>query len=81
MIMERFITLGIVLIFVGMIFVFVGSFAQIKTGSNDGSSKIAFGGFIGPIPFGFGNDKTLLTIVLVVSAIIFIVWIIAGRYL
>ncbi|MBI2547937.1 DUF131 domain-containing protein [Candidatus Woesearchaeota archaeon] len=79
--MERLVTLGIILIFLGMIFVFVGSFAQLKTGSQEGNSKIAVGGFIGPIPFGFGNDKTLLTIVLVVSAILFIFWIIFGRFL
>lgn len=62
--------IGILLVFIGMILIIVGSLTQ----ASKSETKVAFGGFIGPIPFGFGNDKQLVTIVIIVAAVIFIFW-------
>lgn len=67
-----FVEIGILLVFIGMIFVIIGSLTQ----SPKSDTKVAFGGFIGPIPFGFGNDKTLIITVIIIAAIIFIFWMI-----
>jgi uncharacterized membrane protein len=60
----------ILLVVLGMIFIIVGSFMQ---SSKD--TKVAFGGFIGPFPFGFANDKQLLYVVIAIIAIVVIFWI------
>ena len=70
--MEQLISLGILLILIGIIIVFFGVLKGNKEGSS--ATKIAFGGFIGPIPFGFGNDKNLVWFVTVLSLVIFIIW-------
>ena len=71
--MEQFIALGILLIIIGFAIVFFGTFFGAKQGNS--STKVAFGGFIGPIPFGFGNDKNLVWFVTILSLAIFLVWI------
>ena len=45
-------------------------------GAKEGASntKVAVGGFIGPIPFGFGNDKNLVWFVAILSAVLFLIW-------
>jgi len=45
-------------------------------GAKEGASnaKIAVGGFIGPIPFGFGNDKNLVWFVTIISLVLFLLW-------
>jgi len=65
--------IGIFLIFVGILFVIIGSFFQAKTGE----TKVAVGGFIGPFPFGFANDKQMMWAVIAISAILLILWIIS----
>ena len=39
-------------------------------------TKVAVGGFIGPIPFGFGNDKQLVWFIAILSLAVFLVWVI-----
>ena len=70
---EQLIGIGILLIFAGFIIVFIGSFMAAKDTST--KTKVAVGGFIGPIPFGFGNDKNLVWFVTILSLVLFIVWI------
>ena len=66
---TNFITLGILLIFVGFVFLFIGS-------SGKGDMKVGVGGFIGPIPFGWANDPEMLkwVIALTAIAIVFAMW-------
>lgn len=71
--MEQLINLGISLMVIGFIIVFFG----ILKGSKETSlkTKVAVGGFIGPIPFGFGNDKNLVWFVAILSIVLFLMWI------
>jgi uncharacterized protein (TIGR00304 family) len=66
------IEVGISLIFIGIIIIIFGSISQAT--KTDSKTKVAFGGFIGPIPFGFGNDKQLVYFVIILSAVIFILF-------
>ncbi|MFO8015481.1 MAG: hypothetical protein R6U32_00090 [Candidatus Woesearchaeota archaeon] len=55
------ILIGMLLVLAGMAVIIIGSLAQ-SGSSSDGSSKVAVGGFIGFIPFGFANDRKLMYI-------------------
>ena len=71
--MEQLISLGILLIIIGFTIVFFGFLKGAKeTASN---TKVAVGGFIGPIPFGFGNDRQLVWFVIILSLVLFLAWI------
>ncbi|MBI2647193.1 DUF131 domain-containing protein [Candidatus Woesearchaeota archaeon] len=70
----QLIKLGILLIVIGFIIVFFGMFMGAK--ENSSKTKVAVGGFIGPIPFGFGNDKRLLWFVAMVSVALLVFWLI-----
>ena len=67
--MKQLVPIGILIIFIGIILVFIGALSQIKDGKN---TKIAVGGFIGFIPFGFANDKRMLYFVIGMTLILFI---------
>lgn len=57
---------GILLIFLGVFVIIISSFLN--------ASKVewAFGGFIGPVPFGFAKNKKMLYILLAIMTIFFI---------
>ncbi len=69
--MEQLIGIGVLLMIIGFIIVFFGIFMGAK---ETGKAKVAVGGFIGPIPFGFGNDKNLIWFVTILSLVLFLVW-------
>ena len=69
---QHLIGLGILLIIIGFIIVFFGVFKSSKESAS--GTKVAVGGFIGPIPFGFGNDKNLVWFVTILSLVLFLVW-------
>ena len=71
--MEQLIRFGILLIIIGFIIVFFAVFKGAKESTS--STKVAVGGFIGPIPFGFGNDKNLVWFVTILSLVLFLVWV------
>ncbi len=71
--MEQLISIGIIMIAIGFVIVFFGMFMGAKESTS--KTKVAVGGFIGPIPFGFGNDKNLLWFVAILSLVLFLVWI------
>jgi len=62
--------IGFVIILIGFALVFIGS----MTGSKD--SKVAVGGIIGFVPFGFGNDPQLVKISIIISAVLAIIFIV-----
>lgn len=70
--MEQLITIGMFVIIIGFIIVFLGILKGAKETSS--KTKVAVGGFIGFIPFGFGNDKNLVWFVTILSLAIFLVW-------
>ncbi|MFO7872103.1 MAG: DUF131 domain-containing protein [Candidatus Undinarchaeales archaeon] len=55
---QDIILIGFILVIIGMAVILIGSLF-----SSDGESKVAVGGFIGPIPFGFANDPKMLKLV------------------
>jgi uncharacterized membrane protein len=63
--------IGIGLVFLGIILIIIASL----TGTGEGRSKVAVGGIIGFIPFGFGTDKKLVWFVMILTAAIFFLWI------
>ena len=72
--MEQLISIGVLMIVVGFFIVFFGMFIGSKETSS--KTKVAVGGFIGPIPFGFGNDKNFVWFVTILSLVVFLVWIV-----
>lgn len=72
--MEQLISLGVLLIIIGFIIVFFGVFKGSKESAS--GAKVAVGGFIGPIPFGFGNDKNLVWFMTILSLVIFLIWLV-----
>ncbi len=62
--MEQLILIGLVVVFVGIALIIIGSLAG---GEGKSGARIAVGGFIGPIPFGFANDKWLMLVVIAIS--------------
>ena len=69
---ERLVGLGIIVVFLGLIMIFTGALTGKETNSK---TKIAVGGFIGFIPFGFGNDKRMVWAAIIISFVALAVWI------
>ncbi len=65
---EELIKLGIILIFAGFFIIFLGAFL----GAKNENVKFGFGGFIGPIPFGFANEPKILMLVIAISIIVLV---------
>ncbi len=63
--------LGLVLIIIGFLIVIIS-----LASSGKAEVKYSFFGLIGPIPFGFGNDRKLfvLTMVLAIMLIVFVLF-------
>jgi len=73
--MNDIMSLGVLIVIIGFIIVFFGSFKNSK-GDDASTAKIAVGGFIGQIPFGFGNDKNFVQLVTILSIALFIIWLV-----
>lgn len=61
---NQLISIGILVILVGFALVFIGALT-----STQKDTKVAVGGFIGFIPFGFGNDKRLVWALIVLMGL------------
>lgn len=74
---QVLISAGIVLIGIGFVLVFVGSFLQAK-----GESKVewGFGGFIGPIPIGFGSSKKMVYFAVALAVVMLILFLLFRRF-
>jgi uncharacterized membrane protein len=68
---QQLVSLGIIVILIGFALVFIGAL----TGAQKGESKVAVGGFIGFIPFGFANDKRMLWALLAIMAVFTVFWV------
>ena len=69
---ERLVGIGIAVVFIGLIIIFTGALTGKEASSK---TKVAVGGFIGFIPFGFGNDKKLVWFAIILSLVMFIAFI------
>lgn len=76
---ESLLSLGILLIFIGIILIFISSFYLSTKSSDKSNVKVAAGGFIGPIPFGFFTDKKMFYIWLVFIAVIIILYFLSKK--
>jgi uncharacterized protein (TIGR00304 family) len=77
MAMEKLITAGIILVILGMVAIIAGAAFSAYSGGTSGGkaeAKVAVGGFIGPIPFGFGNDRQMLYAVMGLSIAVFVLF-------
>ena len=69
---ENIMLLGFVLLIIAIFVIIIGA---IMSGGE--KIKFAFGGFIGPLPFGFANDPKMLWVVIVISAVILLFFILS----
>lgn len=60
---EKILLIGIVLIFVGIILTIISAFLSNKR------VEYGFGGFIGPIPFGWATNQKMLMIIVILMMI------------
>ncbi len=67
--MKSLIPIGILIIFIGVIFLIIGSLSQ----QQKADTKFFAGGIIGFIPFGFGNDKRIFYIGLGLTIALFLI--------
>ena len=79
MVIERLMPLGIILIFIGMIFLFIAGFYQAYKGSNDIKSAGII--FIGPFPIGWASDKRMFYVLIGFVIFVSILWIIFRRFI
>jgi uncharacterized membrane protein len=70
MVINNLTTVGIGLLFLGIFLIFMGTFLDV--GKQKTESKVAFGGFIGFIPFGFANDKRLFWVMIAITILFFL---------
>ncbi|MBW2982236.1 hypothetical protein KY343_05125 [Candidatus Woesearchaeota archaeon] len=71
MIAKYLFPIGIGFLFLEIILIVIASLA----GAEKGESKAAVGGIIGFIPFGFGTDKRLVWFSMILTAVIFVFFI------
>ncbi|MBW2988881.1 DUF131 domain-containing protein [Candidatus Woesearchaeota archaeon] len=71
--MEKLVHAGSIVIFAGVLLVIIGTIASMRHKEN--RPKVAVGGFIGFIPFGFGNDKRMVYIALALSCALVLIWV------
>ncbi len=63
-------TIGFILIIAGIVLILAASLSGQK------DAKVAVGGVIGFVPFGFGNDPQLVKVSIIISAVLFIIFIV-----
>lgn len=62
--------IGILLVFVGVLVIFISFLTAAAKEKEKGSFKFSVVGFLGFIPFGFGNDKRLMMLTLIIAAVV-----------
>jgi uncharacterized membrane protein len=73
--MRDIVPIGIALILIGFAIVILGSLLQPGQGGKS-ETKVAFGGFIGPIPFGLAKDRPMLYLVMALLAFAVVAWLV-----
>ena len=60
---------------IGFVIILIG-FALVFISSSSKDSKVAVGGFIGPIPFGWANDPKMLPWIIAVTIVVAIIFLV-----
>jgi len=68
--------IGMLIVLIGFIIVFIGALTQSQK-----DAKVAVGGFVGFIPFGFANDKKFLYAIIGLTAFLVVIWILLLKIL
>lgn len=81
MFMRGLIQIGTILVFVGIIAIIIGIISSAGSSRQGKSnSKVLVGGFVGFIPFGFGNDKNIFWIGLILTIFLIIIMIVVNYH-
>ncbi len=82
MLTNKLISIGIALLFIGIILIFAGSFASMFNPEKSKSSSIKSAGiiFIGPFPFGWASDRNMFYTLIVITLIFMIVYFIFFKF-
>jgi uncharacterized membrane protein len=72
---QNLIPLGFTIVLIGIVVIILGSVLSAKSEN----VKFSFFGLIGPIPFGFANDRRLFMVTLGLFVVILIVYFILRR--
>jgi len=77
--MENYnlVSIGIFVILIGFILVFFGALSS----SSTKDTKVAVGGFIGFIPFGFANDKRIMWVLIALMAFALVFFLVINLFL
>lgn len=77
--MENYslVSIGIFVILIGFMLVFLGALSS----SNTKDTKVAVGGFIGFIPFGFANDKRMMWVLIALMAVVLVFFFVMNFFL
>ena len=76
---EYIIPLGVVIIFLGFALIIIGSFLSAQKDTKT-DSKFFVGGVFGFIPFGFGSDRGIVITGLIITVMLFLIWVVLGKY-
>ncbi len=71
---EKLFLVGIGLIFLGIFVTIISSLIHGK-----GKVEYGFGGFIGPIPFGWASNPRILFIIIAISLIFLLIFLFSSR--
>ncbi len=74
---QHLILLGILLIFLGFFLVIMGSL--LHASKEEWKVSVGVGGFIGPIPFGFANNREMLYLVMAFTAVALVFFFLLSR--
>ncbi len=77
---EKILIAGMAFLLVGIFLLVIGSFIGTSGSSNKSKVETAFGGFIGPIPFGFFSSWNALWVWAIFLMFLFLFWVIARRF-
>ncbi|HIJ98456.1 TPA: DUF131 domain-containing protein [archaeon] len=69
---QDLVAIGFAVVLIGFILIIAG--ALLSGGAKN--TKVAVGGFIGPIPFGFANDPKMLKVIMIITITFFALFLI-----
>ncbi len=77
--LQNLISIGLILLLIGFIFIVIGSFSSATKGNTDVKSAGII--FIGPIPIGWASDKKMFYTLIGFSLLLLILWFLLKKYL
>jgi uncharacterized membrane protein len=77
---EQLIPIGFLMIFLGILVIFIGIILSASK-TKEARVEWGFGGFIGPLPFGFASREEMLKFIIIVSLVFLILFFILQKKL